>query len=141
MRGLVVPEKTEDYTADPVELFFDLAFVFAFSQIVHMLVVHPDWEHIGKAGRAQRNTMPCFETFDRTWWRWWCSSSAASSRTSCVSAPGVLRCRRAVILGAGSIDAVWLIVLIDVIGLAGLAAEQYRVEKRPGDSGIDHAHD
>jgi low temperature requirement protein LtrA len=50
MRGLVVPEKTEDYTADPVELFFDLAFVFAFSQIVHMLVVHPDWEHIGKAG-------------------------------------------------------------------------------------------
>jgi low temperature requirement protein LtrA len=50
MRGLVVPEKTEDYTADPVELFFDLAFVFAFSQIVHMLLVHPDWEHIGKAG-------------------------------------------------------------------------------------------
>lgn len=50
MRGLVVPEKTKDYTADPVELFFDLAFVFAFSQIVHMLVVHPDWEHIGKAG-------------------------------------------------------------------------------------------
>ena len=50
MKGLVVPEKTEDYTADPVELFFDLAFVFAFSQIVHMLVVHPDWEHIAKAG-------------------------------------------------------------------------------------------
>lgn len=50
MKGLVVPEKSEDYTADPVELFFDLAFVFAFSQIVHMLVVHPDWEHIAKAG-------------------------------------------------------------------------------------------
>ena len=50
MKGLVVPEKTEDYTADPVELFFDLAYVFAFSQIVHMLVVHPDWEHVGKAG-------------------------------------------------------------------------------------------
>jgi low temperature requirement protein LtrA len=50
MKGLVVPERTEDYTADPVELFFDLAFVFAFSQIVHMLVVHPDWEHIAKAG-------------------------------------------------------------------------------------------
>ena len=50
MKGLVVPEKTEDYTADPVELFFDLAFVFAFSQIVHMLVVHPDWEHVAKAG-------------------------------------------------------------------------------------------
>lgn len=49
MKGLQVPEKTEDFTADPVELFFDLAFVFAFSQIVHMLVVHPDWEHVGKA--------------------------------------------------------------------------------------------
>ncbi len=49
MRGLVVPEKTEDFTADPVELFFDLAFVFAFSQLVHLLIVHPDWEHIGKA--------------------------------------------------------------------------------------------
>lgn len=50
MKGLVVPEKSEDYTADPVELFFDLAYVFAFSQIVHMLVVHPDWEHVGRAG-------------------------------------------------------------------------------------------
>lgn len=50
MKGLVVPEQSEDYSADPVELFFDLAYVFAFSQIVHMLVVHPDWEHVGKAG-------------------------------------------------------------------------------------------
>ncbi|MGI9615666.1 MAG: low temperature requirement protein A [Acidimicrobiales bacterium] len=49
MRGLTVPEATEDFTADPVELFFDLAFVFAFSQLVHMLIVHPDWEHIGQA--------------------------------------------------------------------------------------------
>ena len=49
MRGLQVPEKTEDFTADPVELFFDLAFVFAFSQLVHLLIVHPDWEHVGKA--------------------------------------------------------------------------------------------
>lgn len=50
MRGLDVPEQSEDFTADPVELFFDLAFVFAFSQIVHLLVVHPDWQHVGKAG-------------------------------------------------------------------------------------------
>jgi len=49
MRGLEVPDRTEDFTADPVELFFDLAFVFAFSQLVHMLIVHPDWEHVGKA--------------------------------------------------------------------------------------------
>lgn len=50
MRGLEVPERTEDFTADPVELFFDLAFVFAFSQLVHLLLVHPDWEHVGQAG-------------------------------------------------------------------------------------------
>ena len=43
MRGLVVPEPTEDFTADPVELFFDLAFVFAFSQLVSHLVHHPTW--------------------------------------------------------------------------------------------------
>ena len=45
MRGLVVPEATEDFTADPVELFFDLAFVFAFSQIVGLLLVRTDLEH------------------------------------------------------------------------------------------------
>ena len=49
MKGLAVPEATEDFTADPVELFFDLAFVFAFSQLVHLLIVHPDWEHVGEA--------------------------------------------------------------------------------------------
>lgn len=43
MRGLVVPETTEDFTADPVELFFDLAFVFAFSQLVWHLVHFPTW--------------------------------------------------------------------------------------------------
>ncbi len=49
MKGLAVPEPTEDFTADPVELFFDLAFVFAFSQLVHLLIGHPDWEHVGQA--------------------------------------------------------------------------------------------
>jgi len=43
MRGLSVPESGEDFTADPVELFFDLAFVFAFSQLVAHLVHHPNW--------------------------------------------------------------------------------------------------
>ncbi len=50
MRGLVVPERTEDYTADPVELFFDLAFVFAFSQLVGLLIHEPNWTGAGKAG-------------------------------------------------------------------------------------------
>jgi low temperature requirement protein LtrA len=50
MRGLVVPERTQDFTADPVELFFDLAFVFAFSQLVSHLVHHPTWSGAAEAG-------------------------------------------------------------------------------------------
>ena len=49
MKGLVVPKRTEDYSADPVELFFDLAFVFAFSQLVGLLIQEPDWTGAGKA--------------------------------------------------------------------------------------------
>jgi len=49
MRGLDVPERTEDFTADPVELFFDLAFVFAFSQLVVHLVHHPTWTGAAEA--------------------------------------------------------------------------------------------
>jgi len=49
MRGLVVPEPSEDFTADPVELFFDLAFVFAFSQIVGLLLYDPSWTTVGDA--------------------------------------------------------------------------------------------
>lgn len=49
MRGVELPEHTEDFTADPVELFFDLAFVLAFSQLVSHLVHHPTWEGAGEA--------------------------------------------------------------------------------------------
>lgn len=49
MRGITVPERTEDFTADPVELFFDLAYVFAFSQLVGMLIHDPTWAGVGKA--------------------------------------------------------------------------------------------
>jgi low temperature requirement protein LtrA len=49
MRGIEVPERTEDFTADPVELFFDLAYVFAFSQLVGLLIHHPDWDGVGRA--------------------------------------------------------------------------------------------
>ena len=48
MRGIVVPDREEDFTADPVELFFDLAFVFAFSQLVGQLIVDPTWAGVGK---------------------------------------------------------------------------------------------
>lgn len=50
MRGIEVPDRVEDFTADPVELFFDLAYVFAFSQLVGVLVHHPDWPTAGEAG-------------------------------------------------------------------------------------------
>lgn len=36
------PDRNEDFAANPVELFFDLAFVFAFAQLVSHLVHHPD---------------------------------------------------------------------------------------------------
>jgi low temperature requirement protein LtrA len=49
VRGIVVPEREEDFSADPVELFFDLGYVLAFSQLVGHLVHHPDWAGVGKA--------------------------------------------------------------------------------------------
>ena len=48
MKGIVVPPQEEDFTADPVELFFDLAFVFAFSRLVYHVVHHPDWAGVGE---------------------------------------------------------------------------------------------
>jgi low temperature requirement protein LtrA len=48
VRGIDLPERTEDFTADPVELFFDLAYVFAFSQMVQVLVEDPSWITAGK---------------------------------------------------------------------------------------------
>lgn len=49
MKGIELPPPTEDFTADPVELFFDLAYVFAFSQLVALLVNEPTWAGVGKA--------------------------------------------------------------------------------------------
>ena len=49
MKGIELPPLTEDFTADPVELFFDLAYVFAFSQLVALLINEPTWAGVGKA--------------------------------------------------------------------------------------------
>ena len=49
MKGIELPPRTEDFTADPVELFFDLAYVFAFSQLVALLIHEPTWAGVGKA--------------------------------------------------------------------------------------------
>ena len=50
MRGLEIPELEEDFAADPVELFFDLAYVFAFSQLVALILHDATWHGIGEAG-------------------------------------------------------------------------------------------
>ena len=50
MRGLEIPELEEDFAADPVELFFDLAYVFAFSQLVALILHDATWNGIGQAG-------------------------------------------------------------------------------------------
>ncbi|NND83906.1 MAG: low temperature requirement protein A [Acidimicrobiia bacterium] len=49
MKGIELPPLAEDFTADPVELFFDLAYVFAFSQLVKLLIEEPTWAGVGKA--------------------------------------------------------------------------------------------
>lgn len=49
MKGIELPPMTEDFTADPVELFFDLAYVFAFSQLVGLLIADPTWAGVGRA--------------------------------------------------------------------------------------------
>ncbi len=49
MKEIELPPLTEDFTADPVELFFDLAYVFAFSQLVGLLIAEPTWSGVGKA--------------------------------------------------------------------------------------------
>lgn len=50
MKGVVVPEREHDFAADPVELFFDLAYVFAFSQLVSHLLGHAGWNGFGEFG-------------------------------------------------------------------------------------------
>lgn len=49
MKGIELPPRAEDFTADPVELFFDLAYVFAFSQLVKLLIEDPTWAGVGRA--------------------------------------------------------------------------------------------
>jgi low temperature requirement protein LtrA len=48
VKGIVIPDRETDFTADPVELFFDLVFVFAFSQLVYHLIDTPGWAGFGQ---------------------------------------------------------------------------------------------
>lgn len=49
----------------------------------------------------------------------------------------------AILFAAGDLHAVWLIVIIDALAVAGLTAEHLRIEVRPssGREMIHHAHD
>lgn len=49
VRGVDLPDPTEDFTAHPVELFFDLAFVFAFAQLVGKLVRNPTFQGVAES--------------------------------------------------------------------------------------------
>ena len=48
MRNIPIPNREEDFTADPAELFFDLSFVFAFSRLVFHLVHDPTLTGFGE---------------------------------------------------------------------------------------------
>ncbi len=50
MKGIEVPDRAEDFSADPVELFFDLAYVFAFSQLTGRLIAGHTWTAVGETG-------------------------------------------------------------------------------------------
>ncbi len=60
MRGIVVPNAEEDFTADAVELFFDLSFVYAFSRLVAEAFEQPDWNSFGRV----------LLTFSMMWFAW-----------------------------------------------------------------------
>ena len=53
MKGVVVPDREQDFAADPVELFFDLAYVFAFSRLVYHLLGH------ARLGRRSASSCCC----------------------------------------------------------------------------------
>ncbi len=71
MRGVTVPDPGEDFTADPVELFFDLSYVFAFAQLVFFLAHHPTWADAGR-------TVLLFSLIWLTWTQFTWSANAVS---------------------------------------------------------------
>ncbi len=73
MRGLVIPDFDEDFTADEVELYFDLAFVFAFSQLIAYL----------HGGHSFATTAKAVLILLLIWWPWtqftWSANAISSS--------------------------------------------------------------
>ncbi|GJM37053.1 MAG: hypothetical protein DHS20C19_04200 [Acidimicrobiales bacterium] len=112
------PPADEDFTANPVELFFDLAFVFAFAQLVSFLVHHHDLEGMLEAGLL----------FWMLWLPWtqltW-SANAVSAHSRNVQAIMLVATVASVPMAAavtGALDdAAWMFTIpISVIVLMGL---------------------
>ena len=51
---------SEEQTVTPLELFFDLVFVFAFTQVTGLMALHPTWEGIGQG----------MLVLAAVWWAW-----------------------------------------------------------------------
>lgn len=68
---MTVPDPGEDFTADPVELFFDLSYVFAFAQLVFFLAHNPTWADAGR-------TLLLFSLIWITWTQFTWSANAVS---------------------------------------------------------------
>lgn len=125
MKGVVLPDRQEDFTADPVELFFDLAYVFAFSRLVVLLVHDPSWAGVGKA--ALLYVLMWFGWSQFTW-----SANAVSGNgrpirvlfliATAVSVPMAASIETA--YGAGSIVFASGVVMIFIVGIisVGLGA-------------------
>lgn len=89
-----------------------------------------DWAH----DVARRHRAVHRRDFDRR---------GSSVRRDRQGAPRGARCRRGHPVAADDLHSVWLIVVIDVLAVAGLIAEHLRIEVRPSSSreSIHHTHD
>lgn len=54
--------ETDDRTTDPLELFFDLVFVFAMSQVTQLMLAEGSWLGLGRGALA----------LTAVWWAWVC---------------------------------------------------------------------
>ncbi len=124
MRGLVVPDVEEDFTADQVELYFDLAFVFAFAQLVAFL----HHEHT-LAGVARASLL--FLMIWLTWSQFTWSTNAISSGARVVRALLIVATVAVMPMSAtvataygsgGLLFAVSMVIIVIMANLATLSA-------------------
>ncbi len=76
MRPILIPDREADFTADPAELFFDLSYVFAFSQLVAVLLAKPYWSTV-----ADVSLLLLMMWLPWTQFTWSANAVAGNSRT------------------------------------------------------------